>query len=258
VHAHYGLTGAVALGQRQAPVVTTFHGGDIHVRWQSLVSWIVARGSVPIFVSDVGRRALSRHGGVVIPTGVDIERFRPRSTRAARDSLGWSQRSRYVLFPGARRDPIKCVQLFEEAIEVARKWEPGLQTAYLEDLSRDQVATVMNAADVTLLTSKNEGSPVAVRESLAATTPVVSVPVGDMSSLLADLPGCAVESRDPGLLAERVLEALRVGKRSELRQRATETSRERTAERILAVYREVVGRTKKPSAASAETTSQSG
>ena len=42
VHAHYGLTGAVALGQREVPVVTTFHGGDIHVRWQSAVSWVVA------------------------------------------------------------------------------------------------------------------------------------------------------------------------------------------------------------------------
>ena len=28
VHAHYGLTGAVAVSQRSLPVVTTFHGGD--------------------------------------------------------------------------------------------------------------------------------------------------------------------------------------------------------------------------------------
>lgn len=258
VHAHYGLSGAVALSQRKVPVVTTFHGGDIHVRWQSMVSWIVARRSVPIFVSEVGRRALSKREGVVIPTGVDIERFRPRSIRAARDVLGWSQNSRYVLFPGARRDPIKCIRLFEDTVEVAREREPGLQTAYLEDLSRDEVATVMNAADVTLLTSKNEGSPVAVRESLAATTPVVSVSVGDMSSLLADLPGCAVEAREPGRLAERVLEALRVGKHSELRNRAAETSRERAAERILAVYREVVHRTRTRSAANADSASQSG
>jgi glycosyltransferase involved in cell wall biosynthesis len=259
VHAHYGLTGAIALGQRDAPVVTTFHGGDIHVRWQSTVSWVVARRSVPIFVSEVGRRALSKRDGVVIPTGVDTVRFHPRSIRAARDSLGWSHDSRYVLFPGARRNPIKCVCLFEEAVNVAREREPGLQTAYLEDLSRDEVATVMNAADVTLLTSTNEGSPVAVRESLATTTPVVSVPVGDMSSLLAGLPGCAVEARDPGRLADGVLTALRVGKRSELRDRAAATSRERTAERVLTVYEEVVGRTRSRSGANPSgSASQSG
>ena len=101
----------------------------------------------------------------------------------------------------------------------------------------------MNAADVTLLTSKNEGSPVAVRESLAATTLVVSVPVGDMSSLLAGLPGCGIQPRDPRRLAEGVLEALSVGKRPQLRERAAATSRERTAERILAVYEVVVRRT---------------
>jgi len=55
-----------------------------------------------------------------------------------------------------------------------------------------------------------------------------------------------------------VLEALRVGKHSELRNRAAETSRERAAERILAVYREVVHRTRTRSAANADSASQSG
>jgi teichuronic acid biosynthesis glycosyltransferase TuaC len=44
VHAHYGLSGAVALAQRSAPVVTTFHGSDTgYVKWQRVVSWFVAR-----------------------------------------------------------------------------------------------------------------------------------------------------------------------------------------------------------------------
>src|SRR4051794_22010110 len=44
VHAHYGLTGAVAVMQRRTPVVTTFHGSDCNgqSRWQSAVSWGVA------------------------------------------------------------------------------------------------------------------------------------------------------------------------------------------------------------------------
>ena len=50
----------------------------------------------------------------------------------------------------------------------------------------------MNAVDVTLLTSDWEGSPGAVRESLACQTPVVSVPVGDVPNVLSGLPGCAV------------------------------------------------------------------
>ena len=59
VHAHYGLSGAVALAQRAAPVVTTFHGSDTGgVPWQRIVSAAVARGAVPIFVNRAGRRLL--------------------------------------------------------------------------------------------------------------------------------------------------------------------------------------------------------
>jgi hypothetical protein len=53
VHAHYGLTGLVALSQRQAPVVTTFHGSEVgYVRWQVPISWVVARRcQAPVFVN---------------------------------------------------------------------------------------------------------------------------------------------------------------------------------------------------------------
>jgi glycosyltransferase involved in cell wall biosynthesis len=76
----------------------------------------------------------------------------------------------------------------------------------------------MNAVDVTLMTSHFEGSPVAIKESLARTTPVVSVPVGDLPELLDGLPGCAVVPRDPVLLANAVLQALECGGDSALRQ----------------------------------------
>src|SRR5688500_3024150 len=42
IHAHFGLTGAVAMTQRRLPVITTFHGTDTgYVRWMGYVSWLV-------------------------------------------------------------------------------------------------------------------------------------------------------------------------------------------------------------------------
>src|SRR5437660_234737 len=42
--AHYGLTGAVAVSQRQVPVVVTFHAGDLlGQRWQRRVSRLAYR-----------------------------------------------------------------------------------------------------------------------------------------------------------------------------------------------------------------------
>ena len=57
VHAHYGLTGAVAALQRKAPIVTTFHGSDYNgwSTWQRHVSRLVARRSTPIVMSQDGR-----------------------------------------------------------------------------------------------------------------------------------------------------------------------------------------------------------
>ncbi len=59
VHAHYGLTGAVGLGQWKVPTVVTFHGSDTgYVRWQARLSWFVARLKTPIFVSRDGAQRL--------------------------------------------------------------------------------------------------------------------------------------------------------------------------------------------------------
>jgi len=68
IHAHYGLSGAIALAQRHVPVVTTFHGSDTgYVRWQRYISWVVARLTTPIFVTRDGADRLGIRGATVIP-----------------------------------------------------------------------------------------------------------------------------------------------------------------------------------------------
>jgi glycosyltransferase involved in cell wall biosynthesis len=238
IHAHYGLTGAMALAQHVVPTVTTFHGGDYtgEVQWHKLVSWGVARRSTPIVVSREGRRRLRRPNAQVIPAPVDTELFRPRDEAQARADLGWSQNARYALFPSNPRHTNKRADLFESALQEARRSQPSLEPVYLQGLSRNEVALVMNAVDVTVLTSNFEGSPVTVRESLACNTPVVSVPVGDVAETLEGLPGCAITPREPHLLAGGILAALEAGRSTELRERALCSSRARTADRVVAVY----------------------
>jgi Glycosyl transferases group 1/Glycosyltransferase Family 4 len=235
VHAHYGLTGAVALAQRQAPVITTFWGSDTFIAWQRAVSYLVARLTAPLFVSEAARARLRRRSAPVVPSAVDTERFRPRPRSEARRLLGWDEGGVYVLLPGSRRSAMKNAALFDASLDALPR-ELGVRRIALEGYSRDEVAAVMNAVDVTLMTSLSEGSPVAVRESLACETPVVSVRVGDVPELVRDLPGCAVCERDPTALAQAVLRALEAGRGRELRERAVEYSRERVARKVLAVY----------------------
>jgi teichuronic acid biosynthesis glycosyltransferase TuaC len=241
VHAHYGLAGAVALTQRRAPVVTTFRGSDTFIPWQRNVSYIVARLTVPLFVSAEGRARLRRPDAPVVPSAVDLQRFRPRPRAEARRLLGWDENGVYVLLPGPRGSAMKNAALFDATVE-ALPGELQARQIALEGYSRDEAALVMNAVDVTLMTSLSEGSPVAVRESLACETPVVSVAVGDVPDLLRGLPGCAVCERDPNALAEGVLQALEAPRMRLLRERAAEYSRVRMARRVLNVYEHVLGR----------------
>jgi glycosyltransferase involved in cell wall biosynthesis len=197
---------------------------------------------VPIFVNRAGAQLLWCRDGYVIPAGVDTNLFAPADRAGVRRELGWSDDSRYILFPSNRRNRIKRPDLFEAVIAALHAAGEGVVPAYLENLSRAQAATMIAASDVTLVTSDWEGSPVTVRESLACQTPVVSVPVGDLEETLDGLPGCEIAPRDPSALAAAVRRALTASRSTELRQRALQTSRLRIAERVAAVYEEMLAR----------------
>jgi glycosyltransferase involved in cell wall biosynthesis len=244
VHAHYGLCGAVAMAQPRIPVLTTFHGSETgYVRWQRYVSWVVARKTTSIFVSERSATQIGVAAAIVIPAPVDTGLFVPQERTAARRLLGWRNDAFYVVFPGARKNVVKRFDLFEATIAEVRKTIPQVETVVLEGLARADVACVFAAADATLMTSDSEGSPVTVRESLACKTPVVSVPVGDVESVLDGLPGCAVTAREPGALARAVVRALSAERDAALRRRAEQSSRREVVRRTIAVYEDVLRRT---------------
>lgn len=247
VHAHYGLTGAVAVTQKSTPALTTFHGSDCNGEspWQTAVSWVVARLSRPIFVSGELARALGRPEAPVIPAAVDLDVFRPIDRTEARRALGWSADEAVALLPGSRTVQRKRPDLFDAAVERARTRVPTIRTTSLEGLSRREVALTMNAVDVTVMTSNYEGSPVAVKESLACLTPVVSVPVGDVETLLEGLPGCSIVPRDPAAIGEALVAALAIARPDELRERVRPYGRRETALRLEAVYRHVLNATQR-------------
>ena len=242
LHAHYGLTGAVALAQRSLPVATTFHGSECGYEgspgWHARTSWVVARRTTPVFVSRDLARRLGLPDATVVACGGDTELFAPRDRNEARRILGWNENAPYVLFPGSRMNQRKRPDLFDAAVRTARRDLPALTPVSLENVSRERVALIVNAVDATLMTSDFEGAPVAIKESLACQTPVVSVSVGDVPELLSGLPGCEVAARHPEALAAALLRALSAGRNEALRRRAKEYSRPRAAERLLEVLAE--------------------
>jgi glycosyltransferase involved in cell wall biosynthesis len=73
---------------------------------------------------------------------------------------------------------------------------------------RRDLATIYGASDVFLLTSRNEGTPVALIESLAAGVPGVSTDVGGVRDVLQDDTGIAVPFGDAAALANAVTQLL--------------------------------------------------
>jgi glycosyltransferase involved in cell wall biosynthesis len=242
VHAHYGLTGAIAIAQRRVPVVTTFHGGDFSglVPWHAAVSRFVARRCTPIVVTAEGRERLAVPDATILPAGVDTTRFRPLDRLSARAELGLDPARPYALLLGARSDANKRADLFDAAVSEARAVIPELGALALEGLDRDRVVVTMNAVDVGVLTSDREGLPVAVRETLACQTPVVAVPAGGVPGILQGLAGCAIVPRDPRDIGAAIVAAIRSKRPAALRARAEETSGAAIAAQLVALYTEVL------------------
>lgn len=92
IHAHYGLSGLCANLQRKVPVITTYHGSDIHSGgWILKLSQIAMRLSAyNIFVS---RKLLEMSGfngnnACILSCGIDLDAIKSMPREEARRALG--------------------------------------------------------------------------------------------------------------------------------------------------------------------------
>ncbi|SEV82477.1 glycosyltransferase [Natrinema salifodinae] len=243
IHAHYGLTGPMALAQFRKPVVLSLWGSDVHGPIAPVSKACTPFCDEVVVMSEEMRTELGRDC-TVIPDGVDLAKFRPEPQARARKTVGWEADEGYdVLFPYSPAREVKNYPRAERVVAVVDNLldEPvRLRTVY--GVAHDTVPDYMNAADALLLTSDSEGSPNSVKEALACNLPVVAVDVGDVRERLAGVDPSRVATDDEGLV-RGLIDVLRRGERSNGRRAAREVSIERTAERMLAVYERVADRT---------------
>ncbi len=210
IHAHYGLSGLVALAQFQAPVVVTYHGSDVDgERWSNAIqrraSRLVARlVTANITVSEPIQRRLA-HPSALIPCGIDMQAFQVSDQAAARIRLGLDPDALIMLFPSTPKRLEKEYPSFQKVVVAAHAMRPEVQELVLEGFSRDEVPSVMAAADVMVMTSSTEGTPVSVMEAMACGLPVVSTDVGDVRSMLSATDRAFVAPFDADRFAEAAL-----------------------------------------------------
>lgn len=249
IHAHFGLSGCVARFQARAPLVVTFHGDDVLGRFNSrgqvaftgrffqISSWALARAARAVIVpTEQMKRRLRLNCAEVIPCGVDLNLFRPMERDEARRQLNLSLEKRYVLFPYDPAIAGKGFPLANEAVKRAAEEIPGLEMLCVRGRPHSEMPLYMNAADVFVLTSFSEGSPVALKEAMAVNLPIVSVDVGDAKDMITNTPGCKLVRRDPEEIAAAIAAACHSGERANGREAVGPFSLENIAKCILKLY----------------------
>jgi len=254
VHAQYG-TATVLVGvlSGRRPLVVTFRGSDLNPDGVSsrikallkvLMSQVGALLSTHIItVSDrLTQRLWWRKSGVsVIPSGVNLDKFSPIDRSIAREYLGWATDAPTIFFNAARNPRNKRLDLARQTLHEVRKTLPDAELFVLEGKTEpDDVPWIMNACDVLLMLSDNEGSPNVVKEALACNLPVVSFDVGDAADRLAGVDNCAVVPRNIESVVSAVLSCLGNGRRSNGRDRADSFSSASSARRLAAVYQSIL------------------
>ncbi|MBD3367981.1 MAG: glycosyltransferase [Candidatus Eisenbacteria bacterium] len=266
--------GVVAGRVARVPVVvTSYRNVDIHGR-RPLLFVERALSGMPDYVTAnakaVGRHVEKAHGIDadrirVIYNGVDFERLRPRDAGHARRA-GKTVVMIASLTP--KKDPLAFVEV---ASSVADRCADvtfdvvgdGPLRGSMEELARSKglgdrlrllgqtkdVASVLAAADVSVLTSLKEGCSNVLLESMAVGVPVVVTDVGGNPELVEDgATGFVVPPGDPVALADRVVDILNdetlassMGEAARRRARR-EFSTERMVERTTEFYRDAIGR----------------
>jgi teichuronic acid biosynthesis glycosyltransferase TuaC len=236
VHAHHTLTAAVAALSRRLTLVVTFHGIEVSRSYTAPLSrWLARRADGVIATSRWVEGHLRVKADAVIPPGVDFDLFRPADQAESRAKLGLPPDRKQVLFVGLDR-PDKRVWVVREAVERLRAAGEKVDLLLAQNVKHEEVPVYMNAADVLVLVSEAEGSPMVIKEAMGCNLPIVAGDMGDIRQVIGGTEGCAICDKSVEGTAEAVGRALRFGGRTDGRKRTDSYSLETSARRVIEVY----------------------
>lgn len=238
IDAHYyypdGVAAALLASHFKKPFTVTARGSDINVIAahsipRRLMRWASSRASASIAVSQALTQAMAQIGMamdklVVLPNGVDLQRFCLQSQASARATLGWpagptlisvgnlvGNKGHHIVVDALARLPgFQLVIAGEgpqrQALEnLAIQLNVSSRLQFLGRVDQDQLARCYSAADILVLASNREGWPNVLLESMACGTPVVATSVGGIPEIVTS---ASAGRLMPGRTAADVAEAV--------------------------------------------------
>lgn len=288
IDAHYfypdGIA-AVILGRVfRKPVVITARGSDINVipRFtlpRKMIQWAAQQADRIVTVSQALQQRLVALGVApgcisVLRNGVDLDLFRPTDRDEARKRLGFSGTTLFsvghlvaakghdVAIRALARLPDcrlviagqgpqrRALMALAQALGVAGR------VTLVGDMPQQELAVYYAAADALVLMSRTEGWPNVLLESMACGTPVITTDVGGTSEVVrAPEAGMLLRERTPDALVNAVKQFWTDRPdRAQTRRYAERFGWAATASAQLALYNDVVSRSRAPGAARAAET----
>lgn len=247
IHAHFtwpaGYIGVKLKEKYNVPSIVTARGYDIYdlpfrnKEWREKIEYVLNAADYDITVSNSNLECINKLNVKtpveVIPNGFNSDLFYPRKINDCRKTLNLPPDKMIILTVGNLVEIKGHKYLIEAINEVVKyrkdvlciivgggklkgKLEKQIKKAGLESYVKlvggkqhDEIPIWMNACDVFVLPSLNEGNPNVMFEALGCGKPFVGTKVGGVPDIITSEDyGMLVEPANPKELAEKILIAL--------------------------------------------------
>jgi len=231
-----GMPGFLAKKLLRKPYLVWARGSEIYLPWlfkRPMSKLVLKNADAAIALTEDMKTEMQKicnRDVLVIPNGIDFERFENLSRDAVRCKLQANSDARLVIFVGRFR-PEKGVRYLIEAMEIIRQKNQQVRLILggegpeedslrqlvrqlnLEDcvdfagqIPNEKVPQYMAASDVFVLPSLSEGLPNVILEAMASGLPIVASKVGGVPQIIKDGEnGYLIEPTRPDQIAEKVL-----------------------------------------------------
>ncbi len=253
IHAHYGLIGLlIKFTFVRKPIVLSLMGSDVNGFYNYsgkrnkrsyLFMFLTFLASISSNVLIVKSKSMLKTIPLkrkikIIPNGVDFSLFKPVDKESCKRELGIDLEAKVILFLANQLKPVKNYTLAKNAVKKGKNDNLLFLNPY--PIKQTEFVKYLNACDVFILTSFNEGSPNVIKEAMACNIPIVSTDVGDVKEIIGNTDGCFITSFDPDDVAQKIQLAVDFGERTTGRKDIKHLDTEIVAQKIIQIYKELL------------------
>lgn len=281
IHAHFiwpsGYVGARLKGKYHKPLIITAHGGDIYYqpfknsKWLRSTQHILKHSDKIITTSMRNYKIITEELSIssdkvkIVRNGFDEKLFCPMEKNIVRDRLLLPKSVKIILSVGnlvkikghrylieamnkiiSNRTDVLCVIVGKGSkLKLQTLVEKLYLTNYVmivDSKPHEELPLWVNACDVFVLPSLDEGFPTVIPEALGCSKPVVATSVGGVPEIIQDENiGLLVKKQNSESLSNGILTALNKEWDSEkIVEYAIQFTWEKIAKQILEIYGEVL------------------